>query len=186
MPYTDLVSTTPLWRQPRPLALAIAALAVLIFVVVIVATVAAGGSSGSPLDAGLKATANRLAPGLDHPGGKLPIQDSTLRSFQAWVYDARPVLLRAAKKSPHGQWEEAELIDPNTLPPLYVPLYQPGHVPVVVTGALINQVTKSHKPAYATIQQGSASYRVYAVPFTVPLPLQPVGVTGMFEVIQAE
>lgn len=172
-------------RQRRALAAAIA-IVVLMVVVGIVVTSAVGESGGSPLDAGLKATGIRIAPELSHPGGPLPITDSSLRSFQAWVYDTRPALLRAGRLSAHGQFEEAELIDPNTLPPLYVPLYQPGHVPVQVTADLLNQVTHSRQPAYATIRQGSASFRVYAVPLPVPTALQSIGAMGIFEVVQRE
>lgn len=185
--WTNHVDRASLLRQRRTVALAIALVALLVVVGIVVTSAAGGGGgAGSPLDAGLKSTAGRVAPSLNHPGGKLSIDDTSLRSFQAWVYDIRPALLRAARLSAHGQSEEAELIDPNTLPPVYVPLYQPGHVPVAVTADLLNRVTHSHQPAYATIRRGHASFRVYAVPLSVPGILRSAGVTGMFEVVQRE
>lgn len=160
--------------------------AIVIAVVLVVILVHPGGSSGSPLDSALKRTADRIATTLNHPSGRLPVQDSSFRSFQAWYYDMKLTLPRAARLGQRGQFLQAQVSDPNTLPPVFLSISLPGHPSIPLEGSFLSGVAHSGKAAYTTVQQGPLTYRVYAAPLRTPSVLQPVGVTGTFEVIQPE
>jgi hypothetical protein len=160
-------------------------LAVILAIAAILIVRAAQSSNGSSLDPGLKSTADRFLPQLNRAHGKLPIPDSTLRSFQAWVYDSQTTFARLVTSERGPRIVQLLFDDPNTSPPQSPLLSAPGRPGILLDPSALSQVVKSHQPAYFTEPEKSApDLRVYVVPLTTPAPLRASNCVGLLEVIQ--
>ncbi len=163
---------------------AAAAGAIVLIVVLVVVILAQRSGSGTPADAGLKRTADSMLVKLNSPPPILPVQDSSLSSFQAWFYDFRPVFQKLA---PHlgRQYAQIQAVDPTPFPPQSPPMLRSSNTLAFFPDtATYNSVIKTGKPAYTTIHQGSIGYRMYLAPLTVPGVLKPSGSYAILEVIQ--
>jgi hypothetical protein len=158
---------------------------VAIAVAVIVRAVQGSGGS-SAVDGALKRSADRVLPQLNHSGGKLPITDSSLRSFQAWVYDTQPVLANAARTQHNSQRLQLQFTDPSTLPPQTPLVSLPGTRTVAIDPGVAAHVLQTKQPEYTTVHQVSGpDLRVYLVPLQTPAALLQAQCSGLLEVIQA-
>jgi hypothetical protein len=167
-------------KPTRPIILLAAVVVVVALAFLIVTLVR--GSGGSPHDPALRRTAARIVPLLNHPSGKLPITDDSLRSFQAWVYDSEPSYLTARKRVPRGQFIQVVYTDPRTLPPQVVTLAK-GSVRVALDGATLQKVAQGSGPRFTSVAQAKQSYRAYVVKLHVPAALVPAGSTALLEVL---
>lgn len=144
------------------------------------------GGGGSSLDSGLVSTAETVLPQLAHPSGKLPITDTSLTSFQAWVYDTQPTIASIVRTQHGGQWEQLLMSDPNTLPPQAPLINVPGHPAVSVDPNVVSQALTTGQGQFTTSHQGGRALRVYVVPFKAPAILSQAHIVGVLEVIQPQ
>ncbi|HLJ65832.1 MAG TPA: hypothetical protein VKX16_00555 [Chloroflexota bacterium] len=174
---------TPRATGRRVLLAAGALLALALAALIVAMVVRASRGTSTRVDGALRATATRLLPALT-ARGRLPISDSTLNSYKAWVYDTEFALVRAVQRSvPRDQFVQVQLSDPSTAPPQIQALGEPGRPVVRLDSATVQSVTQSHSPTYTTLQQGGQRLRVYVLAVPTPAALQPAGATGLLEVV---
>lgn len=163
-------------------------LALLLVVAAVLATsVNRGGSrSDSAHDSALKRTAAQLLPSLDRANPKFPVIDSSLTSFQAWVYGSQQAFTAIIRTIRSPQVAQLQFTDPNVMPPQSLSLTAPGHPGVFVDAGIMAKVTANRQPQFASVQQGGRTYRAYLVALTTPAPLTTTGCTGVLEIYQPE
>ena len=169
--------------QRQRLAAAIAFIAIVAVLIVFLVN-RAGSAGGGQDDARLARTAARVLPLLNHPSRLLPVDDTSLHSFQAWFYDLRAPFQTASKLVPSEQFIEVVVQDPNTFPPQAPSLSMPGHSPVYADAASGQKVTQSGQPVFTTVNAGGHSYRVYLHALKPPAILGSAGMSGMLLVIK--
>jgi hypothetical protein len=152
-------------------------------VIVLVALIVVSNRGGSnSADPKLKRAADAVLPILNHPGNKLPVSDTSLRSFQAWFYDLQLPFLKAVKGVPRDQFIQVLAEDPNTFPPQLPVLNTSAHPTVYVDAAAAAKVTQSNTPLYTSVSQNHQSFRVYLTPLAIPQILRSAGMSGILEV----
>jgi hypothetical protein len=172
-------------RTQTVVVIAGASITIVVIAVVLIVKAAAGSASGSsPLDAGLKQTAARLLPSLDHVHGRLPITDASLTSFQAWVYDSETLLTSLSRTFQRAQLQ-LQFSDPSTFPPQAPVFGAPGSATEAVPTGVVTHVVQTHRPEYTTVHQASGpDLRVYVAPLATPALLVPAQCSGVLEVAQ--
>jgi len=164
------------------------AVAVLLVALLIV-LLAAGRSNASSaaIDAELQKAAARALPLLNQNVGTLPIKDSSIGSFQAWIYgDEEPAFARILKQhQPLGVFIQTQFSDPNTMPPQNPVLHTSNHGFITIDASVTSQVARTGQPGFADVQAGGQALRAYVVRITLPGPLQGSGIYGLLEVIGA-
>jgi hypothetical protein len=134
-------------NQRTILTLAVASLIIIGLAVFLLLRVIGGGSSNdSAHDADLKHTADRLLPILNKPGGKFPIRDASLPSFQAWVYNVQPIFVKETGGEKGQRFEQVLFSDPTTMPP---------------QGVMVNRPTKAER-SFECTSRGSALQACYS------------------------
>jgi hypothetical protein len=171
-------------KQRAILAGSLAAV-VLIAVLVALFLLSSRGNNGAALDPGLRRIAARVAPILNRPGGKLPVTDASLKSFQAWVYNTEAKSTTVSHLHLAPRFVQVQLNDPSVTPPQALLIRAPGHPAVVVDSKLLLSVMQHARPAATTVQQAGRTYRVYIEPLHPPDALLQAQVSGVIEVLQA-
>ncbi len=170
------------WRVIVPAA---AIVLIVVVVVIFLATRGGTGNAAPASDPGLRTTATRFLRQLNHPLSRLPIVDSSLNSFKAWVYDTQPIFARlAARKG--TQFEQVQFVDPSPFPPQAVTITSPGHTAIYPASSIYDRISTSQQPFFATIQAHGKTYRVYDTLLRVPAILQQVGVYAVLEVSEPQ
>ena len=148
-------------------------------VLLVIGLILVGGShgNGSAADPGLRTSARRLLPRLNAAHRRLPIEDSSLRSFQAWVYDVQPVFTRVARKLSNKQFAQVQFEDPLPMPPQAPLLGTPAHATVFVPSDEVVGAAQSG-PRFTTAN----NLRVYLTPLRAPQVFQGTGVIAVLEV----
>ncbi len=162
-------------------------LIILLLIVVVVVTIGltrSGNGGGAEADPALAKTAARVLPLLNNPSHLLPIDDTSLRSFQAWFYDLKAPFQKAVKLVPSDQFIEVTVADPNAFPPQAPTLTMPGQPTIYADAAAAQEMKQSGRPVYTTVNAGGRSYRMYLEALRVPEILRSVGMTGTLLVIR--
>lgn len=165
------------FRRARPVAC---------LLVISIALAGCGTGGTSRLDGALSARARQVLPSLNHPGGKLPITDQNLHSFQAWVYNADAAFLRIARRERGARFEQVVMSDSLTMPPQALTLRSPHHSLVPGDAKTTARVTSTQKAEYTTVTVGSQTFRMYVTPLKTPAVLTPSHAAGLLEVIQPQ
>jgi hypothetical protein len=151
----------------------------------IIAAIVGRPSSGSPLDAGLKQSANRLAARL-HESDATYANQTFLNAFNLFQHNQQTLLQgpgRAALKS--GQFAQLIVYETSTMPPIYRTLTLPGKPVIQVPGDVFQQVTGGGSSS-ATVQQGNVQLRSYLMQLRVPPTLSAGQTREVLEVFQSQ
>lgn len=142
------------------------------------------GAAPAP-DSALRSTATRFLTRLNHPLSRLPVVDSSLNSFKAWVYDTQPIFVTLTAR-PAKQFEQVQFVDPSPFPPQAVTITSPGHTAIYPASTVYNGIIRSYRPFFATVRAQGKVYRLYASLLQVPAILRQVGVYAILEVIEPQ
>jgi hypothetical protein len=168
-------------RNVRIIVVVVAAAAVAIAVIVSVVQ----GSSGSPLDNSLKASAERLATRLHQSDKAYAQQADFLNAFNLFQHNEGVLLNSGAADLQPAQFAQIDMYETSTMPPVARSLQMPRKPPIAFSGDLIGQVAKGNSVT-ATVHQGNVAFRAYLMPVSVPPTLAAGGTKEVLEVIQVE
>jgi hypothetical protein len=167
----------------RNAKLAVVILAVVAIAVALIVTLA-GAQQSSPLDAGLRKTAARFRVVLKQPNARY--QGVFLNAFNLYQHDEQVALLKnMSDLSQSGQFEQVEVWETETMPPVYR-LLRSRQEPMIAQNFATLSRAASGKEFVTTVQQGNLQFRALFAPIPVPSRLASAGTHAVLEVYKAE
>jgi hypothetical protein len=163
-----------------------AALTVVIAAVFAFALVRASQNS-SPLDPGLRKTAERMLLVLPQPQQQFSSTYGVHQALLSYERDAlQDMETNASRVSRPGQFEQVQIYDPSSMPPQFLTVNLPGHPQVVLAGDAVSKTESSGQSRYVSVSQNGTDLRVYITRLRLPELFQSQGVVGVLEVFQPE